>query len=91
MPDARDLNAEPELVMYCTQWCPDCRRAREWLDRHDIPYREVDVSRDDDARERAAGHNEGRLHTPTFELGDGVCVDFRPDRLSELLGITSHY
>jgi len=87
MPETRDDHTQPELVMYCTPWCPDCRRAREWLDRHDIPYREVDVSRDDDARRRAAAHNEGRLHTPTFELGDGVCVDFRPDRLSELLGI----
>jgi mycoredoxin len=87
MHDTRDESAEPDLIMYCTQWCPDCRRAREWLDSHNISYREVDVSRDVEARERAANHNEGRLHTPTFELGDGVCVDFRPDRLSEILGL----
>ena len=73
--------------MYCRQWCADCRRAREWLDRHGIPYREIDVSLYPEARERAARFNEGRLHTPTFELGDGVCVDFKPDRLSELLGM----
>lgn len=78
---------EAELIMYCTQWCPDCRRAREWLDKHGVAYREVDVSRDAEARERAANHNEGRLHTPTFELGDGVCVDFRPARLKELIGL----
>lgn len=78
---------EAELIMYCTQWCPDCRRAREWLDTHGIAYREVDVSRDAEARERAANHNEGRLHTPTFELGDGVCVDFRPTLLKELIGL----
>jgi glutaredoxin len=85
--DIADQTAEPELIMYCTQWCPDCRRARDWLHRHSIPYREVDVSRDADARERAANYNEGELHTPTFEIGDGICVDFRPDRLSELLGL----
>jgi glutaredoxin len=85
--DISDQTAEPELIMYCTQWCPDCRRARDWLDRQSIAYREVDVSRDADARERAANHNEGALHTPTFEIGDGICVDFRPDRLSELLGL----
>lgn len=73
--------------MYCAQWCPDCRHARAWLDRHNIAYREVDISRDPDARERAANHNEGQLHMPTFEIGDGVCVDFRPDRLSEILGL----
>ncbi len=35
----------------------------------------------------AEGLNEGRLHTPTFKLGDGVCVDFRPERLKDLLEI----
>jgi glutaredoxin len=75
------------VVMYCRPWCGDCARARHWLEEHNIPYTEVDVESDLDARDRAAGHNEGRLHTPTFEIGDGVCVDFRPDRLSELLGI----
>lgn len=89
MPGTSEEHTGPELIMYCTQWCPDCRRAREWLDSHNIAYREVDVSRDTDARERAANHNEGRLHTPTFEIGDGVCVDFRPDRLSKLIGLES--
>ena len=79
---------EPALLMYCTPWCPDCKQAREWLDAHDIPYREVDVSRDLGARTRAAGYNEGRLHTPTFELEGDICVDFKPDRLSELLGMS---
>jgi len=68
-------------------WCGDCARARAWLDAHHIAYTEVDVEADPGARERAAAHNEGRLHTPTFEIGDGVCVDFRPDTLSDLLGI----
>lgn len=87
MPDTSNTSRERELVMYCRQWCSDCRRAREWLDSHGIAYREIDVSLDENAREHAAGLNEGRLHTPTFVLGDGVCVDFKPDRLSELLGI----
>ena len=75
------------VVMYCRPWCGDCARARTWLDRHDIPYTEVDVEADPNARERAASHNDGRLHTPTFEIGSGVCVDFHPDKLCELLGI----
>lgn len=82
-------NAEnpPQVIMYCRPWCGDCARARVWLDAHHIPYTEVDVERDPGARERAAAHNAGQLHTPTFEIGDGVCVDFQPQKLSELLGI----
>lgn len=82
------MSEHPEVVMYCRRYCGDCARARQWLDDHGIPYIEVDVEADPSARQRAAGHNFGRLHTPTFEVGaDGVCVDFQPDRLSELLGM----
>ena len=85
-----DIEAVDEgvgVIMYCRSWCGDCARARAWLTAHNIPFTEIDVESDPTARERAADHNEGRLHTPTFEIGDGVCVDFRPDRLSEMLGV----
>jgi len=75
------------IVMYCRSWCPDCARARAWLDARGIEYVEVDVDHDLTARSAAEQLNEGRLHTPTFVLGDGVCVDFRPDVLIELLGL----
>jgi glutaredoxin len=77
----------PNLLVYCRSWCPDCRRAKAWLDDQGIPYTEVDVDEDPDARETAAALNEGRLHTPTFVLGDGYCVDFQPDRVRELLDL----
>jgi glutaredoxin len=85
-----DIEAVEEstgLVMYCRSWCPDCARARKWLEDHDIPFTEIDVDEDRNARSQAEGLNEGRLHTPTFKLGDGVCVDFRPERLKDLLEI----
>jgi len=77
----------PALTMYCRTWCGDCARARTWLSEHNIPYVEIDVDDDDDARTHAAGLNDGHLHTPTFTMGDGVCVDFRPERLKDLLGM----
>ncbi|HSK48529.1 MAG TPA: glutaredoxin family protein [Coriobacteriia bacterium] len=86
--DASDIEAADEasgLVVYCRSWCPDCRRAKQWLDDHGIPYQEVDVDTDVEGRERAAGLNEGRLHTPTFEKGDEVCIDFKPNRIKEIL------
>ena len=76
-----------ELVMYCRTWCGDCARARVWLEMHDIPYTEIDVDADGQARQHAASLNDGHLHTPTFIIGEDVCVDFRPDRLVDLLGL----
>jgi glutaredoxin len=87
-PESDRESAAADVVMYCTPWCPDCRAAREWLADHAIEYLEIDISKDPIARETAAGYNEGRLHTPTFEIGADICVDFRPDRLSELLDLS---
>lgn len=78
---------EPQVIMYCRSWCGDCRRARQWLEANGIPYIEIDVERDADAHARAAAHNFGRLHTPTFEVGEDVCVDFRPEILKRLLAV----
>lgn len=75
------------LIVYCRAWCPDCRRAIEWLDDRGIEYTVVDVDSDHRARDQAEALNDGDLHTPTFAMGDGVCVDFRPEQLKELLGM----
>jgi glutaredoxin len=85
--DIEAIDGGAGVVMYCRPWCGDCARARVWLNEHNIPFTEIDVEADPSARDRAAAHNEGRLHTPTFEIGDGVCVDFRPDTLSKLLDL----
>lgn len=79
------LAAPSGVVMYCRSWCPDCRRARDWLQQNGVDFVEVDVDADAEARARAAALNEGRLHTPTFEIGAESCIDFKPDRLRELL------
>ena len=86
-PDAKAAQDSAGVIMYCRSWCGDCARARRWLASHDIPYVEIDVEKDAHARQRAEAHNFGRLHTPTFEIGEGVCVDFRPDTLKEMLGL----
>jgi len=78
---------QPKLIMYCRPWCGDCERARMWLYDHGVDYVEIDIEADAGAHERAASYNSGEVHTPTFELGEEVCVDFRPDRLSVMLGI----
>jgi glutaredoxin len=82
-----DDGGEGMRIVYCRSWCPDCHRAKSWLASHNIAYIERDVDEDPAARARAAGFNDGTLHTPTFEHTDGICVDFRPDRIRELLSM----
>ena len=32
-----------ELIVYSAPWCPDCREAKRFLAKHNIPYKEIDI------------------------------------------------
>jgi glutaredoxin len=87
--DIGDISREkpPKVIMYCTNWCPACRRARDYLKQHDIVYEEIDIGSDRKAAERVRGWADGNETTPTFEVWDQVVVNFLRARLNTLLGI----
>jgi mycoredoxin len=62
---------EPELVVYATGWCGDCRRARSFLDDHALPYRWVDIDHDPDGEKLVRKLNRGNRSVPTLIFPDG--------------------
>lgn len=93
-PDAKlagdDETSEPEfpsegVVMYCNTWCPDCRRARSWLARHEIEYQEINVAQNPEAAAQVRAWADGNLVTPTFNIDGTIVVDWDQKRLEELL------
>ena len=78
-----DIEAVDEgagVIMYCRSWCGDCAQGQGVAHGTQHPVHRDRRRARPEARDRAAAHNDGRLHTPTFEIGDGVCVDFNPTR-----------
>ena len=41
--EEQDLRINAPVVMYSTQWCPYCRKARAYFERHKITYVEYDI------------------------------------------------
>ena len=84
--------AEPaptaDVVMYCTPWCPDCRRARAYFKERNIDYVEVDISRDRAAAQRVRGWANGNETTPTFNIKGTVIVNFDQAKVNQALGIS---
>ena len=91
--EAEHLKEEPEpepdadVVLYCTPWCPACRRARAFLAENDIPYVEVDVTRDRAAAERVRGWANGYQTTPTFNIRGQIIVNFKRKEVADALGV----
>lgn len=82
---ADTLVKHAELVMYCTPWCPDCRKARVWLDERQISYSEVDISLDLTASRKVRMWGGGSQITPVFELDGQIVVDFDIGALNKML------
>jgi len=76
---------ESEFVMYCTPWCPDCRRAREWLRKHKISFSEVDISVNLASARQVRSWGAGFQITPTFVINGEVILDFDESKLKDLL------
>ena len=83
-----------DLTVYSAQWCPDCRVAKRFLDKHRIPYREVNIETTPGAAEELI-RNVGKRAIPQFVI-DGKWVQpyrvgqgFLYDEMAELLGVSS--
>ncbi|MBM7859882.1 glutaredoxin family protein [Lentzea nigeriaca] len=61
---------EQPIVMYGAEWCGDCRRAKSWLTRNNVPFTYIDVEHDDEARDKAI-ELSGRKNIPVLVLPDG--------------------
>ena len=73
------------VVMYCTKWCTDCRKARKWLADNHIEYIEVDISGNPKASRQAREWAGGSLITPIFDIDGTIVVDWDEKRVGELL------
>jgi glutaredoxin len=75
------------IVMYCTPWCPDCRKARAWLKDHNLVYTEVNIPTTAGASAQVKAWTGGPQTTPTFDIDGTIVVDFDEPRLRKMLGV----
>lgn len=75
--------------MYCTSWCVDCHRAKQFLKDRGVNFVEVNIDEDVDAEDLVFQVNEGRRKVPTIKVGDRyfACSPFDPRVLSSELNI----
>jgi glutaredoxin len=78
--------AEPVLV-YGGAWCIDCHVVTRFLDRQQVPYRWIDLARDQAAQERISAL--GYRAIPVVMLPDGrTLVEPSTRQLADALGIS---
>jgi glutaredoxin len=71
------------VVMYTTQWCPSCYRARQYFKRHSVNYIEYDIEAS--AENLAKFRDLGGTGIPLILVGDRRLLGFSPRSFDELL------
>ncbi len=77
------------IVMYSTNWCPDCRRAKSFLKERGVDFREVNIEEDPSGEEIVIKANNGKRTVPTLEVEGHyfACSPFDAGQLAEELNI----
>jgi mycoredoxin len=84
-PQDEDEIPQAEIVVYCAQWCKDCRKAKAWLDERRLKYVEVDIDYNMTARKQVRQWANGFLVTPVINFDGAIILDFDPTKLEEAL------
>jgi glutaredoxin 3 len=62
--------ARPRVVMYATDWCPYCARARRLLEEKGVAFEEIDVEARPGARAEMIERSGGASTVPQIFIGD---------------------
>jgi glutaredoxin len=82
-----------QLVVYSATWCPDCREAKRFLDKHEIPYQEVNIETTPGAADEVV-RNTGKRAIPQFVVDGKWVQPYRPgkgflyEEMGQLLGVS---
>lgn len=60
-----------KIRMYGTNWCGDCRRAKQFFHDYGIEFDWIDIDRDKDAEQLVRQINHGNRSVPTIVFPDG--------------------
>lgn len=71
------------VIMYTTQWCPSCYRARQYFKRHSVNYIEYDIEAS--AENLAKFRDLNGTGIPLILVGDRRLLGFSPRSFDELL------
>jgi len=72
--------------IFTTPACPYCFTLKEFLKEHNIEFEEIDVSKDEKARDEMI-KKSGKLEAPVIEIDGQIVTGFDKEKIVKLLKI----
>lgn len=77
------MKKSTSIILYGTHICPWCARAREFLRKRNIQFRDVYVDKNKKA-EAVMVKKSGQHHVPVIDTGKKIIVGYDEDELRKL-------
>jgi mycoredoxin len=66
-----------DLTLYSASWCRDCREAKRFLAKHNIPFNEIDIEEVPGAADAVVA-NVGKRAIPQFVIDGKWVQPYKP-------------
>jgi glutaredoxin-like YruB-family protein len=76
----------PKVIMFSTPTCTYCRKAKQYFREKQVPFRDVDVSKDQ-AAARDMVRRSGQQGVPQILIGNQIIIGFDRPKIDRLLGL----
>jgi glutaredoxin 3 len=80
---------QPTVVVFTTPTCSWCRVVKQHLKKHNIRFKEIDISKDERAA-RDMVRRTGQQGVPVTLIQNRPIVGFDKKQINHLLGINEH-
>jgi len=77
------------IRLYTSSWCPDCRRAKQFLRVRQIPFEEINIDAHPEAEDFVKRANGGKRKVPALDVSGRIfhCSPFDAGKLAQELGV----
>jgi glutaredoxin-like YruB-family protein len=75
-----------KTIVYSTQVCPWCHRAKDFLRKHNIEFEDKDVAEDLAARNELL-QKSGRMGVPVLDIDGTIIVGFDQQAIEKALNL----
>jgi len=76
-----------DILLYGADWCPDCRRAKAFLEENNVDYTFIDVDLDKESTAKVEAINNGKRIIPTAIIKGKTYTNPDNIELASVLGI----
>jgi glutaredoxin-like YruB-family protein len=76
----------PKIKIYTTPFCVYCQKAKDFFQKNNVNYEEIDVTKDDDALNQMV-KKSGQMGVPVIEIGNQIIVGFDQNKIKSLLNL----